>query len=247
VNPPWKKDWGVAVDPFDQTLVGDRLRRSIYVAFGAVVMVLLIACSNVANLLLAKGATRRKEMAVRAALGASRGRLIAQLLTEGLVLSLLGGAAGVALAFVFVRAAVPALSSLSLPPTAEIGVDLRVLAFAATSALGVSLLVGLLPSLQTSSGGLSPALNQGGRGSSGPRESLRRAIVVGEVAVSLVLICGALLMLKSLLKAQQVDAGVRIENVITMAADLPMAAYPTAESAVAFYRAVVERGVRRAW
>jgi len=240
VNPPWKKDWGVGVDRYDQGLVSDPLRRSIYLAWGAVVMVLLIACANLANLLLAKGSTRRKEMAVRSSLGASRGRLIAQLLTEGLVLCLLGGASGVALAFVFVRAAVPVLSSLSLPPTADITVDIRVLGFSAVIALAVSLLVGLVPSLQTASGELIQALNHGAWGSSGARERLRRALVTAEVAASLVLICGALLMLKSLLRVQQVDAGVRIRNVITMATDLPMGSYPTAEKATAFYRTVVE-------
>ena len=121
-------------------------------------------------------------MALRTALGASRGRLVAQLLTEGLVLCLLGGTAGVALAFLLVRTAVPALSMLSLPPTADIGVDLRVMGFAAGIALAVSLLVGLIPSLEATSGRLSSALNQGARGSSGPRKHLRRAIVAGEVA-----------------------------------------------------------------
>jgi putative ABC transport system permease protein len=251
VNPPSKKDWRVGLDPFGEGLVGERLRRSIHIAFGAVALVLLIACANVASLLLAKGAARKKEMALRTALGASRGRLVAQLLTEGLVLCLLGGAAGVALAFLLVRTAVPALSMLSLPPTADIGVDLRVMGFAAGIALAVSLLVGLIPSLEATSGRLSSALNQGARGSSGPRKHLRRAIVAGEVAVSFVLVCGALLLFKSLLKVQEVEAGVRIQNVVTMATDLPMAAYPTPESAVAFFRTVVERleatpGIERA-
>ena len=142
LQPPFKKTWSVAVDPFDQTLVGDSLRTSIYVAFGAVVMVLLIAAANIANLLLAKGVTRSKEMAVRAALGASRGRLVAQMLTESLVLCLLGGVAGVGLAYLLIEAAVPLLTP-SLPPTANVGLDLRVLGFAAAVAVGVSLVVGL--------------------------------------------------------------------------------------------------------
>ena len=114
-----QKDWGFAVDPFAQMLVGDTLRRSIYLAFGAVLMVLLIACANVANLVLAKGATRRKEMALRAALGAGRGRLIAQLLTESLVLCLLGGMAGIAVAYLLLHAAAP-LVAASLPFTADL-------------------------------------------------------------------------------------------------------------------------------
>ena len=107
--PAWKKDWSVKVEPFDQWLVGDALRQSIYVALGAVVLVLLIACANITNLLLARSAARRKEMAVRAALGATRGRIMAQLLVESLVLGSLGGVAGVALAALFIEAAVPLL------------------------------------------------------------------------------------------------------------------------------------------
>ena len=170
---------------------------SIVVAFGAVVMVLLIAAANIANLLLAKGVARRKEMAVRAALGASRGRLVAQVLTESLVLCLLGGAAGVGLAYLLIRRC--PVAGRPLPPTATVGLDVRVLVFAAAAAVAVSLLVGLLPSLQMSSGRLSQALNHASRGSSS-REGVRRAIVVAEVAVSLILICGAMLIFKSLLK-----------------------------------------------
>jgi predicted permease len=236
----FQKDWGFAVDPFAQMLVGDTLRRSIYLAFGAVLMVLLIACANVANLALAKGATRRKEMALRAALGASRGRLIGQLLTESLVLCLLGGVAGVALGSLLLRAAAPLVAG-SLPFTADLSMDLRVLGFAAAAVMAVLILVGLLPSLRTSLGKLSNALNQGTRGSSGSSAAVRRTIVIGEVAASVVLICGAALLFKSLAKLQQVDTGVRIDHVITMSADLPSTAYPSPESAARFYEAVVQR------
>lgn len=213
-------------------------------------MVLLIACSNVANLLLARGSARRREIAVRAALGASRGRLIGQLLMESLALCVMGGAAGVALAYVLLRAVLP-LTSLSLPPTAEVGLHPSVLLFAGATVLGVALLVGLLPSLRTSSGALAACLNQATRGSSGSRARLRRAMVAGEVAVSLVLVCGAMLMLRSLLNLQSVDAGICVENVIATQVDLPLQSYPTAESAVRFVQTAVERlravpGVERA-
>ena len=239
LQPVWKRNWRVAVDPFDQGLVSGTLRQSIIVAFGAVVMVLLIASANLANLLLAKGVARRQEMAVRAALGASRGRLVAQVLTESFVLCLIGAAAGVGLAHLLIQVSTPLLADL-LPSTASVVLDVRVLVFAALAAVCVSLLVGLLPSLQMSAGRLSSGLSLSTRGSSS-REGVRRTIVIAEVAVSLILICGAILIFKSLLKLQAVDAGVRIDNVMTMSVDLALGRYPDAERAVQFVEQVGER------
>ena len=236
----YQKTWGFTVDPYTKALVGDTLRRSIYLVFGAVLMVLLIACANVANLVLAKGATRAKEMALRASLGASRGRLIAQLLTESLVLCLLGGAAGVGMAYLLLHAAAPLVAG-SLPFTADLSLDVRVFGFAAITVMAVLILTGLLPSLQTSFYELAATLNQAARGSSGSSGAVRRTIVIAEVTASVVLICGAALLFRSLAKLEQVDAGVRIDHVITTSLDLPSTAYPRPESAVRFYEAAVQR------
>ncbi|HWC00387.1 MAG TPA: ABC transporter permease, partial [Bryobacteraceae bacterium] len=230
----------IVVEPLAGLLVGAGFERSIYVAFGAVALVLLIACANVANLLLAKGAMRRRELAVRAARGAGRGRLVAQLLTESLVLCLLGGIAGVGVAALLLRAARPVLAE-SIPFTAAVTLDFRVLAFAGAIVLGVALLAGTLPALQTAFGNLTESLNQSGRGSAGGHSRMRRMIVVGEVALSLVLVSGALLLLRSLQKLRGLDTGIRVENVITMSVDLPAGAYRTPQQAALFYRAAAER------
>jgi putative ABC transport system permease protein len=242
VTPKWKirDGWSVAVDPFDVRFMNDTLRSSVGVAGGAVLLVLLIACANLANLLLTKGVGRQKEMAVRAALGASRGRLISQLLAESFVLCLIGAAAGLAVAVGILEAVVPLLQPW-LPFTADVSIDGRVFAFAIGAAVLVSVVIGLLPALQTSTGALAPSLNQGARGSSGGHDRLRRLIVVGEVAISLVLICGAALLFKSLAKLQHVEAGVRVDHVITMTVDLPAVRYPNGDAATQFYESVVTR------
>lgn len=241
VNPPWKKGWRAAVHPFGTFLVADRLRRSLYVAFGAVIMVLLVAAANIGSLLLARGATRRREMALRAALGAGRGRLIGQLLAESLALCSVGGAAGIALAYLLIEAARPVLAR-TLPSTADVSLDPRVLGFAGCLIVGVSLLAGFLPALQTSSGCLSAQLADASRGiSSRTRTLFRRFIVVGEVAVSLMLVCGALLMMRSLLNLQRADPGFRVDNLVTVSLELPATRHPRGESVTAFFRALVDR------
>jgi predicted permease len=230
----------IAVEPLARLLVGANLQRSISVAFGAVFLVLLIACANAANLLFAQGATRGTELAIRTALGAGRGRLIAQLLTEGLVLCVLGGVAGVGVAYLLIRLATPLLSE-SLPFTADVGLNLEVLAFAAVLVLGVALGAGLFPALQASAGNLSEILKQSTRGSADAPLRARRAIVSGELALSLVLVCGAFLLVRSLLKLQQLDTGARIENVTTASINLPLAAYGTPQKASLFYEALTQR------
>ena len=230
----------IAIAPLAQLLLGSSLERSILVAFGAVLLVLLIACANVANLLFAQGATRRTELAVRAALGAGRGRLVAQLLTENLALCLLGGAAGVGCAYLLLHLGAPLLAQ-SLPFTADVALHPRVLGFAAAIVVAVALLAGMFPALEAAFGNLADSLKRSERGSSARHIRTRRAVVIGEVALSLVLVAGALLLTKSLLKLQQLNTGVRIDNVMTMSLDLPVSAYSIPRKAAYFYDAVAER------
>ena len=231
--PASQKKPGVVVEPFDLRLVGDGLRRTLWLSFGAVVAVLLITCANITNLLLARGTTRRREMAVRAALGASRGRLVTQLLTETLALCAAGGLAGIVVASALIHAAVPFLPP-DIPSYVDVTLHPRALAFASIVVFGATLLVGIVPSLRASAGALASAMNAGSRGSSVPHQRIRRLIVIGEVAASMVLICGAMLLSASLANLQRADIGARVDRILTLSIDLPPSDYPAPEHAVRF-------------
>ncbi len=240
VRPADKLTSAIVVEPLERLLVDSSLRRSVIVGFGAAGIVLLIACANVANLLLVKGSARRKELAIRAALGAGRGRLVSQLLTESLVLCAIGGIAGVTVAWLLIGAAAPVLAD-AIPFTADVRLDWRVLGFAAALVITAAMIVGALPAVQTRFGQLAQALNQSARGSSGAQAGVRRTIVAFEVALSLVLLCSAGLLFRTLINLERLESGVRIDRVLTIGADLPAGSYPTSASAAVFYESVVER------
>ncbi|HEY2713706.1 MAG TPA: ABC transporter permease [Chthoniobacterales bacterium] len=218
--------------PLRENLVGD-VARGLYVLFGAVGCVLLIASANVANLLLARATVRRKEIAVRAALGASRGRIVRQLLSESLLLAILGGFCGLVLA-VWGTDFLVSLVPKSIPRAQHIGLDGAVLAFTFLASLGTGVLFGLMPAWQSSRLDLRGALNDSARGSSGSHHRLRNALVVSEVALALLLLTGAGLLLQSFAHLSRVNPGVQPERLFTATIVLPDAAYPKPEKIVAF-------------
>jgi putative ABC transport system permease protein len=237
------------VETLSEATVGD-FRRTLLVLLSAVGCVLLIACVNVANLLLARASARASEIAVRATLGAGRGRLVRQLLTESLLIGALGAIAGLLLAWWGVDALVKL--EPDLPRFDMVNVDGRALGFTLGLALGASLLFGLVPALRSAGSDLSAAIKGGGRGGS-RNHRLLGGLIVTEIAIALVLLAGAGLMINSLLRLQRVELGYETENILTMQLSLPEAKYPNSqrEQAVGFYRRLVERvkalpGVRNA-
>jgi putative ABC transport system permease protein len=248
--PDEQRDLEALVSPLTHELVENH-RTRLLVLLVAAALVLLIACANVANLLLARGAARGREMAVRTALGGGRGRLVRQLLTESLVLSLAAAVGGVALAALLVRVLV-ALAPAGVPRLEEARVDWVVVAFALGLALLTSLLAGLAPALRGARSGRLDALYEGGRGSGGVvKDRLRGALVGAEVALALVLLLSAGLLLRSGIELGRVDSGFATDHLLTLRVTLPAVAYGEPERAEAAFEDLEARlralpGVTRA-
>jgi putative ABC transport system permease protein len=237
-----RSNWGLTTQSFNELVVGD-IRQALWILMGIVGLVLLIACANVANLLLARAADRQKEMAIRTALGAGRRRVIRQLLTESAMLAVIGGALGLALAWFGIGALVK-VNQVQIPRVNEIGVDWRALAFT----LGVSLLTGvvfgLVPALQASKADLHETLKEGGRtGTGGSRAWIRNTLVVLEMALALVVLISAGLLIRSFLRLQQVNPGFAPQNTLAMSLALPATKYKEPAQRANFYKEALQ-GIR---
>lgn len=217
---------GANVELLSEFVTGN-VRSPLFILMGAVMLVLLIMCANVANMLLARGTTRQREMAVRAALGASRGRLALQLLAESLILACLGGALGVLVALGGLRVLL-ALNPTSLPRLAEVSLSAPVLAFALILTVVTGVAFGVLPALQGSQHRLHETLGEGARTSSGPGTGrVRAALVVTQVAFAFVLVVGAGLLIRSMWNLTSVDPGFQYRNLVTVSVSLPQDRYPS--------------------
>jgi putative ABC transport system permease protein len=231
--------WRITVTPLQEQVVGNS-RRAILVLFAAVGLVLLIACANAANLLMMRATVRQKEMAIRAAMGAHRLRLIRQLLTESLLIAAMGAAGGLTLAWLGVKALV-ALGPDNLPRLQEINVDGRVLFFTLALSGLTGLIFGLAPALQASRPRLQHTLKEGGAAATRGRHWLRNLLVVGEVAIAMTLLVGAGLMLNSFARLQRVNPVVNAGKLLSVQINLPETRYPKAAQAATFFQELIRR------
>jgi predicted permease len=241
--PKSNKGWGVGIDAFSEVLVNPEVRQSLYVLMGAVGMVLLIACANLANLSMARGIAREREVAIRAALGAGRWRLMRQFLTESLVVSLFGGALGLLVAYGSLAALKVTIPPGIMPPNVYVSMDARVLLFVLVVSVLTGVVFGIFPALKATRPDLTTAIKQGGSGASAGRvrQRLRGALVVAEVALAFVLLTGAGLLIRSFFKMQAVETGVDITNVITAYLPISNRRFHTADEFRVYLRRISER------
>jgi putative ABC transport system permease protein len=235
---PETKEWGIRLVDFYHFFVNPQLQTGLLVLLCAVGCVLLIAAANVANLLLARAASRQKEIAVRTAIGASRGRLLRQLLVESLVLSSIGGAVGL-LAALWGVDAINAVMPANLLPVPDVGIDSTVLLFAVVLTVVTGLLFGVAPAFHAAKTDLNEVLKQVTRASSGARPRLRNGLAAAELALATILLIGAGLLSQSLLRLQHVSLGFRSDRLLTFQISLPRTKYPIEKSTV-FYRTLLE-------
>ena len=233
--PQFNKGRTVTLEPLHDTMIGSDLKTTSMLFLGVVGFVLSICCANVANLLLARATARSRELAVRSALGAGRRRIIRQLLTESVVLSIIGGALGMAVGAAILRVAPVLIPDGILPATVTLAFDLRVVAFCATAALLVGVVFGLAPAFQATAVAPIEAMGADSRTTTGSGGRMRSALVVGEVATAVLLLFGAGLLLRTLMAVQSFDRGYRAESVLTMLVDPLGNAYPTPEKLQQFF------------
>jgi putative ABC transport system permease protein len=241
--PDSNKNWGVSLVRYSDAVVGQQLQSSLYVLLTAVGMLLLIGCANLANLTLARGTSREREVAVRAALGAGRARLVRQFLTENVLLAALGGVAGLALGYALMKWLQILLPPFYLPAVARIDMDVRVLAFTLALSVATGVVFGIAPALHATAPDLSNAMKEGGRGSAGDgrRGRLRSALVVVEVALAFVLLAGGGLLVRSFFEMMNTPLGFDATNVLTLRLPFAGDRFATPGEITAYVHSVVDR------
>jgi putative ABC transport system permease protein len=233
--PQTNKDRGVMLERLHDSIIGSDLRRTSMLFLGVVGFVLLICCANVANLLLARATVRTRELAVRSALGAGRHRIIRQLLTESVVLSLIGGALGAGVGAAILRVAPSLIPQGLLPPTVTLTFDMRVVAFCAGVAVVVGLFFGVMPAWRATAFSSAEVIGSESRSVTGRGGRFRELLVIGEVATAVLLLFGAGLLLRTLVAVEAFDRGFRADSVLSMLVDPLGSKYPTDESLQQFY------------